>query len=103
MPLHLPAIPSLEIVVLVLVLIVVLVLILVLVIHRQFLRLYHLGFPRVVCPGIQDLSFGRKTKLASNPATIAAAMPPAVAFNPPVKIPIMPSSETASFTPFARV
>jgi len=89
--------------VVVLVLIVVLILVLVLVIHHEFLRLYHLGYPRIVYPYNQDLSFALKIKLTNRPATIAAVIPPAVALNPPVKIPITPSSDIASLTPFARV
>ena len=72
------------------VLIVILILVLVLIIHLKILRLHHLGFPKIVFPHIQDLSFGRKNKLTRRPATIAAVIPPAVAFNPPVKIPMIP-------------
>ena len=96
------------VVVLILILLVVLavllvVLILVLVIHRKFLRLYHLGCPKIVCPFAYDLSFALKIKLTNNPVTIAAVIPPAVAFSPPVKIPITPSLDIASFTPLARL
>ena len=79
------------ILVLILIVILVLILILVLVIHCEFLRLYHLGFPKIVCPSVQDLSLARKIRLTNKPATIAAVIPPAVAFKPPVKIPITPS------------
>ena len=88
--------------VLILILIVVLILVLVLVIHSEFLRLYLLGYPRVVCPSFQALSLGRKITLTIKPAVIAAVMPPAVAFSPPVKMPRKPSSAIASFTPLAR-
>ena len=87
----------------VLVLIGVLVLILVLLIHCVFLRLLHLGFPKVVCPNVQDLSLALNIKLTNRPATIAAVIPPAVAFNPPVKIPSAPDSSMAFLTPVARV
>ena len=40
---------------------------------------------------------------AINPARIAAVMPPAVAFKPPVSAPIKPSSWTACFTPLAML
>ena len=86
-----------------LVLTVVLVLILVLLIHCVFLRLLHLGFPKLVYPYIQDLSRALNIRLTNRPAAIAAVIPPAVAFNPPVKIPITPFVATASLTPFARV
>ena len=91
------------IVVLVIVLILILVLILVLVIHYKILRLCRLGYPKIVCPFTQDLSLALKIKLISNPATIAAVIPPALAFKPPVKIPSTPSLETASLTPLASV
>lgn len=47
------------------------------------------------------LSFGLQSSPASHPKTIAAAIPPAVAVNPPVKMPQNPVSSTASRTPFA--
>ena len=87
----------------VLVLIIALVLILILLIHCAFLRLLHLGFPWIVYPYIQDLSRALNIRLTNRPAVIAAVIPPAVAFNPPVKTPIKPSSLTASLTPFASV
>lgn len=89
--------------VLVVVLILIVVLVLVLIIHRKFLRLYHLGYPKIVYPFTYDLSLALKIKLTNNPATIAAVIPPAVAFSPPVKIPITPSLDIASFTPLARL
>ena len=61
-----------------------------------------LGFPKVVCPEIYALSFGLNSKLISRPAVIAAAIPPAVAFRPPIKIPRNPSLSIASRTPFAN-
>lgn len=85
------------------VLLLVTVLILVLVIHDRSSDKYLLGFPSVVCPEDQLLSFGRKIKLTANPATIAAVIPPAVDLSPPVKMPIKPSLSTASRTPFASV
>ena len=89
--------------VLILVLVVVLVLITVL-IHRKILQVSFCGKPLGLdCPEIQDLSFGLNKRLASNPAAIAAVMPPAVAFSPPVKIPKKPSLSIASRTPFASV
>ena len=54
------------------------------------------------CPKIQDLSFGLKIRLASNPAKMAAAIPPAEDLSPPVNIPKNPFSYTASLTPLAR-
>lgn len=78
-------------VVVLIVLVLIIVLVLVLVIHHKILRLFHLGYPKIVCPIDYDLSFALKIKLTSNPATIAAVIPPAVAFSPPVKIPITPS------------
>ena len=61
-----------------------------------------LGFPTVVCPEIYALSFGLNSRLISRPAVIAAAIPPAVAFRPPIKIPRKPSFSIASRTPFAN-
>lgn len=87
----------------ILVIALILIALLILVVHCKFLRLYHLGYPKIVCPYTQDLSFGRKIRLTNRPATIAAVMPPAVDRKPPVNIPIMPSFAIASFTPFASV
>lgn len=93
----------LVVLILVLILVLIVVLVLILVIHCEILRLYHLGYPKLVYPFTQDLSLALKIKLTNNPATIAAVIPPAVAFSPPVKMPITPSLDTASLTPFARV
>ena len=74
------------------------------VIHFEFLRFVLYGITAILlCPKIQDLSFALNKSPANNPATIAAVIPPAVAFKPPVKMPINPFSLMASFTPFARV
>lgn len=91
--------------VLVIVLAVVLILVLILiVIHCQFLHILLCGLSAfVACPKIHDLSFGLKRMAARTPQTMAAVMPPAVAFRPPVKMPRNPSWVTASFTPFARL
>ena len=90
-------------VVVVLVLVVILILVLVLIIHNPFLHVFFWVIPWLVCPVIQDLSFALKIKLTMKPAAIAAVIPPAVAFRPPVKIPRKFCSATASLTPFARV
>ena len=57
----------------------------------------------IVYPFFQDLSFALNMILAINPAIMAAVIPPAVAFNPPVKMPMKPEESTASFTPFDKV
>ena len=89
---------------LVAVLILVVVLISVLVVHCKILQYYICGMTApVVCPFFQDLSFGLKIKLMRSPAVMAAVMPPAAAFNPPVKTPRKPSCAMASRTPLARV
>ncbi len=44
---------------------------------------------------------GRKIRATRSPNTIAAAIPPAVAVNPPVKAPRRPFSSTAFSTPVA--
>lgn len=91
-------------VLIVLVLLILVVLLILLVIHSYFLQIYlYCGLAaRVVCPNIYALSFALKIKLTIRPLTIAAVMPPAVDFSPPVKTPKIPSLCTASFTPFAR-
>ena len=77
---------------LILVLVLVLILVLVLVIHTRFLRFLSYGLAaNIACPAFQDLSLALKIKLASRPARMAAVMPPAAAFSPPVKIPRNPS------------
>ena len=80
------------VVVLVLVIILVVVLITVLVIHSYFLQIFLTDeSATVVYPKTYALSFALKRKLAINPALIAAVIPPADAFSPPVKIPRKPS------------
>ena len=94
---------SVLIVVLVLIVLAV-ILVLVLVIHSIDPPMFIYGLAAMLaCPAFQDLSLGLKRKLASSPETIAAVIPPAVAFNPPVRMPRKPSSSIASITPFARV
>ena len=78
-----------------------------------FILVIHFGFPPaffpaafaaiLVYPDLHDLSLGLKRKLTRRPENTAAVIPPAVAFNPPMKIPGNPLVEIASFTPFARV
>lgn len=94
----------LVLIVLVVLILVLIVLLILLVIHSYFLQIYlYCGLAaRVVCPNIYALSFALKIKLTIRPLTIAAVMPPAVDFSPPVKTPRIPSLCTASFTPFAR-
>ena len=95
----------LVIVIVLIILVVVLITILILIIvhdtlsSKCFLRIS----AELVCPAVQDLSFGLKRKLASSAKIIAAVIPPAVAFKPPVNAPSKPSWETASFTPLARL
>ena len=80
------------ILVLILILIAVLVLILIVIHDFSSENLYLRVTALPVCPDFQDLSLALKIKLASSPAKIAAAIPPAQAFSPPVKIPRNPSS-----------
>lgn len=94
------------ILVLVLVLIVVLgtVLVAILVIHVFFLPKIMCGKTASIdCPDFQDLSLALKISPTNKPNTMAAAMPPAQAFRPPVKMPRNPWASTASLTPFERV
>ena len=106
---RLAAVAVLVVVLILLVLIVVLILlvllILILVIHSNATSvLYLCGMTaEIAYPEFQDLSFALKIRLASRPAVMAAAIPPAVAFRPPVSTPRNPLSFTASFTPFARL
>lgn len=46
--------------------------------------------------------FGFENKAAINPNKIAAEIPAAVAFIPPVNMPIKPFSSIASIVPFAK-
>ena len=79
--------------VVVLILVVVLVLVSVLVIHRSFPPNVFCGLAAYIgCPGFQDLSLALKIRLAKSPAKMAAVIPPAAAFRPPVKMPRNPSS-----------
>ena len=72
-------------------LILVVLLLILLVIHREFLPIFVLRYAAsIVCPKNQDLSLARKIKLTIKPLTMAAVMPPAVAFNPPVNTPRIP-------------
>ena len=88
----------------VLILVLVAVLIFVLVIHNRSSKDVVGGTAASIdCPIYQDLSLSLKIRLTRSPAKMAAAMPPAQAFKPPVKMPRNPSSCTASFTPFARL
>lgn len=81
------------IMVVVLIILVVLVLISVLVIHVQLPPNLSCGLTaELACPAFQDLSLGLKIKLVRRPMTIAAVIPPAAAFSPPVKIPRNPFS-----------
>ena len=92
------------ILVLVIVLVLILILITVLIIHgliSSFLCLRRTAM--IDCPFFHALSLGRKIKLTVSPAVMAAVIPPAAAFSPPVKIPRNPSVSTASLTPFASV
>lgn len=91
--------------ILVLILVVVLVLILVLiVIHGSSSKLFFRGYAaKLAFPAFQLLSLSLKIRLTTRPQVIAAAIPPAVAFSPPVKIPRNPSLSTASRTPLARL
>ena len=82
----------------------ILVLVLILVIHLFFLlNLVGNNPAEIDCPEIQDLSLGLKRIPASRPKRIAAVIPAAVAFSPPVRMPRAPLSSMASLTPFANV
>lgn len=80
-------------IVLVVLLIVLIVLLILLVIHSCFLQIYlYCGLAaRIVCPDLYALSFALKIKLTIRPLIMAAVMPPAVDFSPPVKTPRNPS------------
>ena len=82
------------VVLVVLIVLIVLILISILVvIHLKFLRFVLYGITAIIaCPENQDLSFALNRIPASRPAMIAAVIPPAVAFNPPIRIPIKPFS-----------
>ena len=92
------------ILVVLIILVLVVLIVLVLVIHGISSVIFLCGTAAIIdCPIYQDLSFALKRRLAKRPAVTAAAMPPAVAFRPPVNTPKKPSSATASWTPFARL
>ena len=80
-------------VVLVLIILILVILLILLVIHCCFLQFYlYCGFTaRVVYPNIYALSFALNIRLTISPNTMAAVMPPAVDFSPPVKTPRRPS------------
>ena len=83
----------LVVLILVLVLVVLILISILIVIHLKFLRFLLYGITAIIaCPENQDLSFALNRKLASRPAKIATVIPPAVAFNPPIRIPIKPFS-----------
>ena len=92
------------VVVLVLIVVLVTVLIVVLIVHKSSSGdIYSRSSAPIDCPIIQVLSLSLKNSPASSPAKTAAAMPPAQAFSPPVKMPRKPSLCTASLTPLARL
>ena len=78
------------------------VLVLILIIHHKYLLRCLRNDATLGCPIFYDLSFALKNILARSPAKIAAVIPPAVADNPPVKIPRNPSVAIDFRTPFAR-
>ena len=98
--------PLVVILVLIVVLIAVLILILVLiaVFHWFISSEFHFAdwSAPIAYPLWHYLSLDLKISPANQPKTTAAAMPPAVAVRPPVKIPRKPFSSTASLTPLAR-
>ena len=98
------ALPVLILVPAAVLLVVFLILVLILVIHLFFLlNLVGKNPAEIDCPEIQDLSLGLKRIPASRPKIIAAVIPAAVAFRPPVRMPRAPLSSMASLTPFANV
>ena len=81
----------------------ILVLVLVLIIHFDDPPECFCGDTAVsVCPVCQDLSLGLKIKLTRSPEKMAAVIPPADAFRPPMKIPGKPWLSTAFRTPSAK-
>ena len=90
------------ILVLVLVVILVAVLVLILLVHDKYLSLFLCGIAVVIVfTKYQDLSLSLKMMETIRPERIAAVIPPALAFSPPVSIPMKPSASMASRTPFA--
>ena len=82
----------------------VLVLILFLIVHNKYLHFSCCGIAaELACPKTHVLSLALNKRLAKRPAVMAAAIPPAQAFSPPVKMPRNPSVSMASLTPFARL
>lgn len=77
--------------ILIVVLALVVVLITVLIFHFHILRFLLLRFSAILAyPVFQLLSFALKIRLTIRPEKIAAAIPPAQFFSPPVKIPRKP-------------
>ena len=88
--------------ILVLVVILVAVLVLILLVHDKYLSLFLCGIAVVIVfTKYQDLSLSLKMMETIRPERIAAVIPPALAFSPPVRIPMTPSASIASRTPFA--
>ena len=88
--------------ILVLVVILVAVLVLILLVHDKYLSLFLCGIAVVIVfTKYQDLSLSLKMMETIRPERIAAVIPPALAFSPPVRIPMTPSASMASRTPFA--
>ena len=90
------------ILVLVVILVAVLVLVLILIVHDKYLSLFLCGIAVVIVfTKYQDLSLSLKMMETIRPERIAAVIPPALAFSPPVRIPMTPSASMVSRTPFA--
>ena len=90
------------ILVVILVAVLVLVLVLILLVHDKYLSLFLCGIAVVIVfTKYQDLSLSLKMMETIRPERIAAVIPPALAFSPPVRIPMTPSASMASRTPFA--
>ena len=93
-----------SVLVLILLVVLILILVLILIVHFYILRLNNTALAATLAyPLFQDLSLALKIRLHSSPARIAAVIPPAEAFRPPVKMPRKPSSSTAFLTPLARL
>ena len=88
--------------ILVAVLVLVLILVLILLVHDKYLSLFLCGIAVVIVfTKYQDLSLSLKMMETIRPERIAAVIPPALAFSPPVRIPMTPSASMASRIPFA--
>ena len=95
------AVVVLVLILIVLILVLILVAVLILVVVLVLITVFHGWNPpaflfcgltaQVVCPDVCYLSFGLKISAIRQANTTAAAIPPAVAFRPPVRIPIQPS------------